>query len=46
MLDAPTYPLAFIEHGEFIIEFAGAEVQGDALNASVRIRKKPNQRKL
>ena len=46
MLDAPTYPLSFIEHGEFIIEFAGAEVQGDALNASVRIRKKPNQRKL
>ena len=46
MLDAPTYPRAFIEHGEFIIEFAGAEVQGDELNASVRIRKKPNQRKL
>jgi methionyl-tRNA formyltransferase len=46
MLDAPTYPLAFIEHGEFIIEFAGAEVQGDELIASVRIRKNPNQGKL
>ena len=46
MLDAPTYPLAFIEHGEFIIEFSDARVQGDELNASVRIRKKPNERKL
>jgi methionyl-tRNA formyltransferase len=46
MLDAPTYPPAFIEHGEFVIEFAGAELQGGELNASVRIRKKPNQRKL
>lgn len=46
MLDAPTYPLSFIEHGEFIIEFTAAKVQGDELSASVRIRKKLNQGKL
>ncbi|WP_021029080.1 methionyl-tRNA formyltransferase [Litchfieldella anticariensis] len=43
MLDAPTYPLAFIEYGEFIVEFSDADVQGDELSASVRIRKKQNQ---
>lgn len=46
MLDAPTYPLSFIEHGEFIIEFSNAEVNGDELKASVRICKKSNQRNL
>ncbi|MDC1422785.1 hypothetical protein N8540_04245 [Gammaproteobacteria bacterium] len=45
MLDAPTYPPAFIEHGEFIIEFAGAELQGGELNASVNIRRILKQRK-
>lgn len=43
MLDAPTYPLAFIKHGEFIIEFSGAQIEGQELNASVKIRKKDNQ---
>lgn len=43
MLDAPTYPLAFIEYGEFIIEFFDAEVQETTLTASVHIRKKQNQ---
>jgi len=46
MLDAPTYPLAFIEYGEFVIEFSGAQVEGQELNASVRIRKKQNQGQL
>ncbi|WP_203300260.1 methionyl-tRNA formyltransferase [Marinobacter sediminum] len=41
MLDAPTYPSAFIEYGEFVIEFSDAEVDGEALKASVRITKKP-----
>lgn len=40
MLDAPTYPLAFLEHGEFVFEFVGAEVVEDEINATVRIRKK------
>ncbi|MCR8913700.1 methionyl-tRNA formyltransferase [Marinobacter panjinensis] len=44
MLDAPTYPHAFIEHGEFIIEFSGADVQGEELTACVRIRKKAERR--
>lgn len=43
MLDAPTYPLAFLEHGEFIIEFCGAEFDGHELQASVKIRKKQEQ---
>jgi methionyl-tRNA formyltransferase len=46
MLDAPTYPPAFIEYGEFIIEFSAARVEGQELNASVTIRKKQNQGKL
>ena len=37
MLDAPTYPLAFIEHGEFRLEFSHADMRGDALHAQVRI---------
>ena len=40
MLDAPTYPPAFIEHGEFVIEFTGAKNQDDELSANVRIHKK------
>ncbi len=43
MLDAPTYPLAFIDHGEFVIEFCDAHFEGQELNASVKIRKKQNQ---
>lgn len=44
MLDAPTYPLAFLEHGEFILEFSQAEVGEEELTAVVKIRKKSNQR--
>ncbi len=40
MLDAPTYPPAFIEHGEFVIEFTGAKIQNDELSATVQIRRK------
>lgn len=43
MLDAPTYPLAFIEHGEFVIEFSDAEAMENELTASVRIYKKSNR---
>lgn len=38
MLDAPTYPLAFIEHGDFRLEFSHAELRGDELHARVVIR--------
>lgn len=40
MLDAPTYPLAFIEHGNYRIEFSHAEIQGDEIHATVVMRKK------
>ncbi|MGM0953499.1 MAG: methionyl-tRNA formyltransferase [Pseudomonadota bacterium] len=38
MLDAPTYPAAFLEHGGFVIEFRDAEMDAQALTATVRIR--------
>lgn len=37
MLDAPTYPLAFIEYGPFRLEFSNAEMAKDGLHARVRI---------
>ena len=37
MLDAPTYPLAFIDHGDFRLEFSRADMRGDALHTQVRI---------
>lgn len=39
MLDAPGYPLAFIQHGDFRLEFSHAELEGDELRAQVSIRK-------
>jgi methionyl-tRNA formyltransferase len=39
MLDAPSYPLAFIEHGEYQIEFDNAALKGDEVIANVKIRK-------
>ncbi len=41
MLDAPTYPLAFVEHGNFRLEFSNAQLLGDEVIARVVIRKKP-----
>jgi methionyl-tRNA formyltransferase len=41
MLDGPTYPLAFVEHGNFRLEFSNAELLGDEIVARVVIRKKP-----
>ena len=37
MLDAETYPLAFIEHGDFILKFKGAKIKGDKVDACVEI---------
>jgi methionyl-tRNA formyltransferase len=41
MLDAPSYPFAFIEYGEFRIELNDAKIEGDKINAHVTIRKHP-----
>jgi methionyl-tRNA formyltransferase len=43
MLDAPTYPPAFIDFGDFVIELSGAQLEGQELKASVNIRKKQDQ---
>lgn len=40
MLDAPTYPLAFIDYGDFRIEFSSAELRDDAIHATVTLRKR------
>ena len=39
MLDAPTYPYAFIEYGDYRLEFTDAHMEEDAVKASVKIRK-------
>lgn len=39
MLDAPGYPLAFIQYGSFRLEFSHAELVGDELQAHVVFRK-------
>lgn len=39
MLDAPGYPLAFVQHGDFRLELSHAELSGDELLARVSIRK-------
>jgi len=41
MLDAPTYPHAFIQHGSFLLEFSDAQHLEDEVTARVVIRKKP-----
>jgi len=40
MLDAPTYPLAFVEHGDFMLDFSQAILKDDEITARVSIRKK------
>lgn len=40
MLDAPTYPLAFVEHGSFRFEFYDAELGENCIQARVVIRRK------
>lgn len=40
MLDAPTYPLAFIEHGDFTLEFSHAEMNEGEIRVHVAIREK------
>ncbi len=40
MLDAPTYPQAFIDHGDFRYEFDFAEILNDEIRARVTIRRR------
>ena len=40
MLDAPTYPPAFIEYGNFVISFKDAVIEGGELKAVVSIRER------
>jgi methionyl-tRNA formyltransferase len=40
MLDAPTYPLAFVDYGDFRLEFSHAKLMSDELQAQVTIRKR------
>ncbi|MBY0429665.1 MAG: hypothetical protein K2Q10_00585 [Rhodospirillales bacterium] len=42
MLDADTYPRAFLEHGAFRLEFTEARCEGDAVIATVTIRRPPS----
>ena len=39
MLDAPTYPLAYIDHGDFRLEFSDAKLKDDIIDARVIIKK-------
>lgn len=40
MLDAPTYPLAFLEHGNFRLEFSNAQILNGAIDARVIIHQR------
>ena len=40
MLDAPDYPLAFINHGKFKFEFSHSKLKGDKLESKVIIKKR------
>jgi methionyl-tRNA formyltransferase len=43
MLDAPTYPLAYIEHGDYVLEFSRADLSASKVTACVRIRRKTGE---
>lgn len=43
MLDAPGYPMAFIRHGDFVLEFSRATLGEGELSARVVIRKQKNE---
>jgi methionyl-tRNA formyltransferase len=43
MLDAPTYPLAFLNYGKFLLTFSDARLNGEELQATVIFRKQTLQ---
>lgn len=45
MLDAPTYPLAYIDYGDFRLEFSNAQINGIELHAIVKLRKREDEHK-
>jgi len=45
MLDAPTYPHAFLDHGEFRVEFSEARLDDEEVTATVRIYRRSEQDK-
>lgn len=44
MLDAPGYPLAFLDHGALRIEFSHAEIDGDSITARVVVRSRADHK--
>jgi methionyl-tRNA formyltransferase len=40
MLDAPTYPPAYIDHGKFKIEFSNSQILDDIIKSNVTIKLK------
>lgn len=40
MLDAPGYPKAYLQHGNYKLEFTNATVQGSALKANIKLYEK------
>lgn len=43
MLDAPTYPPAFVQHGNFLIEFSHAQLVDKVIKACVVVREIKNE---
>tara|TARA_B100000212_G_scaffold212637_1_gene160710 strand:+ start:607 stop:1302 length:696 start_codon:yes stop_codon:yes gene_type:complete len=43
MLDAETYPPAFIEHGDYLIKFSEVSLENDTLKSRVIISRKPKK---
>ena len=39
MTDSELYPSAWLLHGQWLLEFSDAELDGDGITATVRIRK-------
>jgi methionyl-tRNA formyltransferase len=42
MLDAPTYPKAFVKYGDYLFELSDAELCGDEVKAKLTIRLQPD----
>ncbi len=43
MLDAPTYPLAFVDYGSFRLEFSRAKLRDGRLSATVSISERSSE---
>ncbi|GEM_PF-174738 len=45
MLDAETYPRAFLDHGDFLLSFSKAKIHANSISAYVTIQKKIHEKK-